>query len=60
SPVFRSQLQVVTKVTTFFIALFFVVLNHLFKPRFKPEFSHECLYFSGLLQIKNDSVSKSV
>lgn len=38
SPVFRSQTEVVTKVTTFFFSLFFVVSSSLFKPGSKPEF----------------------
>ena len=53
SPVFRSLNEVVTKVATFFILWFFVVFDGRVKPRVKPEFSHERLYFSGLLQIKN-------
>ena len=32
---------------------YFVVFDGRVKPRVKPEFSHERLYFSGLLQIKD-------
>ena len=48
---YNSECQVTNRLI--FILWFFVVFDGRVKPRVKPEFSHERLYFSGLLQIKN-------